>query len=772
MSGLLPRNGVGSGSANGSFAALQSKTLVVSGSATVNNLTMTGDATANNLTVTGIFVAPGGGGVDSDVYQNATPNSTVTLRTTGGNADVLLTPNGGGAVTVKSGAILKADVVANSTAGAPVLIATQTSSAPIQLSPDGTGSVVVKSGSSLTADTVSATTTNAPLTLSSNGTGDVLLTPAGSGVVSVKNGTILRADVLTNSTAGAPALIATQTSNAPIQLSPDGTGSVVVKSGSSLTADTISATTTNAPLTLSSNGTGDVLLTPAGSGTVAVKNGTVLRADILTNSTTGAPVQIATQTSNADIQLSPNGVGSVVVKSGSALRANTLTATTPGATLTLAAVGSGSVQINAPGGFIGCSSGSLLLVDNMRNVTPGVPLEFASNGSHIACFPDASFAFQIRTGTGLQVGDIRPYSGNVLSLTAPTLITLNTSGGTVRVASGGVLTTDNLSTTAAGPLLLSAPSGAINLQPSTNVVISTGTGLRVNAITDAAGGNTATINGINPAALLDQGVKTTDSPTFVAVSAPTLNANTVSTLSGTTLALTAPTLLTLNTTAGTVRVNSGTTLTADTLSTTSAGPLLLSAPSGDINLQPSTNVVISTGTGLRVNAINDVAGGNTATINGINPAAFLNQGVRTTDTPSFAGITATTVATTLLQFGAGPGVTRRVPVSAIYTSASGAVTLYTQGLTANSMATFSAQLAIKNTTVPGSGIYTYSFRGYYNGVTTTVAAGGTAVKTETGAPFVNTVTCIGTGVNMVLQVSTTTPTGTMFCSGYLDIVLV
>jgi hypothetical protein len=118
-------------------------TLAVTGASTLASLAVTGLSTLATLAVSGTSTFTGllgaAGGVLSDVYANYTPDHTVTLETTGGNMNVLLSPNGTGSVVVATGRTLTADVLAPTTAGA--LTVESLSNGNINLEPNGSGLV-------------------------------------------------------------------------------------------------------------------------------------------------------------------------------------------------------------------------------------------------------------------------------------------------------------------------------------------------------------------------------------------------------------------------------------------------------------------------------------------------------------------------------------------------------------------------------------------------------------------------------------------------------
>jgi hypothetical protein len=162
-SGLLPHNpgapSAGSGAAF--FVALTVGNLIVTGIASVATLAVSGAAVIQGVLSSATRVA-------SDIYENFTSGSTVTLRTTGSNANVLLSPNGTGSVVTKAAAVFTADSIAPTTAGAIALAST--SNGNINLNPNGTGRVEVNGAA-----------TDGPLTVNHTANAGVIINKTNSG---------------------------------------------------------------------------------------------------------------------------------------------------------------------------------------------------------------------------------------------------------------------------------------------------------------------------------------------------------------------------------------------------------------------------------------------------------------------------------------------------------------------------------------------------------------------------------------------------------------
>jgi hypothetical protein len=150
--------------------------LTVTGLSTLATLVVTGASTLASLAVTGAstFTGPlsAAGGVLSDVYANYTLGHTVTLQTTGGNANVLLSPNGSGSVVVASGRTLTADTLGSTTAATSLTLA-----------PTG-AFVEITAGKSLAVDSIGPTSAGpTPFSIFGSTNGNIDIVPNGTGLV-------------------------------------------------------------------------------------------------------------------------------------------------------------------------------------------------------------------------------------------------------------------------------------------------------------------------------------------------------------------------------------------------------------------------------------------------------------------------------------------------------------------------------------------------------------------------------------------------------------
>ena len=341
MSGLLPRNQGPINASNGVFGTVTTGFLNVTNAATINDLTLTGVA-SDPTAVNALTLEPDGTVTfrsiaslpfeASDIYPNATPNHTVALVTTGGNANVLLSPN-------------------------------------------GTGKVVVQAATTLTADALAPTTSGGPLTVSTSGSASILLDPAPGGRVSVLTGRTLTADTIAPTAAAGPLTLETTGGNANILLSPDGTGKVVVQAATTLTTDALTPTTSGGPLTVSTSGSASILLDPAPGGRVSVLTGRTLTADTITPTAAAGPLTLETTGGNAAIILSPDGTGPV--QSTGILEVNQISNLTSGAPLVLFThlATSDNIELNPdPGGRVVVSSGTIFTADTIQPTTANTSL--------------------------------------------------------------------------------------------------------------------------------------------------------------------------------------------------------------------------------------------------------------------------------------------------------------------------------------------------------------------------------------------------------------
>ena len=173
-----------------------------------------------------------------------------------------------------------------------------TSNADIDIVPNGTGDVV------LAADTVKVGDSGAAATLTSNGAGTLTVTTGGTENLVLS----------TNSGTNSGTITITDGANNNIDISPNGTGDVTLQ------ADTVQIGDNNADATLTTQGTGDLILNTnngTNAGNITLADGANGNIDVTTNGTgyikfndlAYIPQQALTSSSNAvawDVQAKPN----------------------------------------------------------------------------------------------------------------------------------------------------------------------------------------------------------------------------------------------------------------------------------------------------------------------------------------------------------------------------------------------------------------------------------------------------------------------------------
>ena len=173
-----------------------------------------------------------------------------------------------------------------------------TSNADIDIVPNGTGDVV------LAADTVKVGDSGAAATLTSNGAGTLTVTTGGTENLVLS----------TNSGTNSGTITITDGANNNIDISPNGTGDVTLQ------ADTVQIGDNNADATLTTQGTGDLILNTnngTNAGNITLEDGANGHIQVTTNGTgyikfndlAYIPQQALTSSSNAvawDVQAKPN----------------------------------------------------------------------------------------------------------------------------------------------------------------------------------------------------------------------------------------------------------------------------------------------------------------------------------------------------------------------------------------------------------------------------------------------------------------------------------
>ena len=374
-----------------------------------------------------------------------------------------------------------------------------------------------------------------------------------------------------------------------------GGGTTVGETGNfnSLTVGTLIVTSLANIANLVAGGTAQfVNIIASGTISAAAFSAASILADVYSNATANHTVTLSTTGGNANVLLSPNGSGAVVVHAGNALTADTLAPTTAGA-LTLSSTSGGNVVLSAA----------------------GEPFNFTPGGTE--WIPTSASLPRFEIGPGDASVLIAAYAKNLnayfIGATAGDFVIRNANtANTVRIGVGNAFAQVVISNTTFTSTATNVLTNVLNDNTQTAVLALNGSNQVVYKLNTAdtssvqtftnktidSASNTLTItnsplSAANINTLLNQALLTTSSPTFAAVTSPSLasaSALALSTASNGNISLSP------NGT-GTVAVAAGKTLTVDSISPTTAGPLNLSSSSnGNIDLNPNgTGLVLITG---------------------------------------------------------------------------------------------------------------------------------------------------------------------------------
>ena len=246
--------------------------LTVGGNATINGNTTLGNATSDTITATARFASDLVPSTDNARDLGSAANSWRSLWIDGTATMALVAIAGGTIDGVSIGSTTAATIinVDNLRLDGNTISSTDTNG-NVVIAPNGTGDV------QLDADTVRVGDSAAAATLTSNGAGALTVTTGGAAnlTLSTNGGTTSGTVVIANGV------------NGNITLTPDGTGDVI------LSADRVQMGDSNTDTTLTTNGTGSLNLTT-------------------NDGTNSGTIQIA-QGINGNITLTPNGTGSVSI---------------------------------------------------------------------------------------------------------------------------------------------------------------------------------------------------------------------------------------------------------------------------------------------------------------------------------------------------------------------------------------------------------------------------------------------------------------------------
>jgi hypothetical protein len=278
-----------------------------------------------------ITIAPNGTGtvrLDTDVVRIGDSNASANI-TTNGTGDLFLNTNSGtnsGSITITQGANGNITLAPNGTGD--VILSADTvqvgdSAAAATITSNGAGNLILQTGSSPTGNITITQGANANISITPDGTGDVILSAdtvqvgdSNSNATITTNGTGTLSLSTNNGTNSGTIQIASG-ANGAITIAPNGTGDVL------LSADTVQIGDSNADATITTNGTGDLILnTNSGSntGSITIADGVNGNISILNNGTGELVVSGAITTSGAkDLVLDTNAgsnSGSITIADG------------------------------------------------------------------------------------------------------------------------------------------------------------------------------------------------------------------------------------------------------------------------------------------------------------------------------------------------------------------------------------------------------------------------------------------------------------------------
>jgi autotransporter family porin len=304
------------------------------------------DVQANTITSSvlngNITIVPNGTGdinLDADTVRVGDANAAATI-TTNGTGNLTLSTNAGtnsGTITINQGA--NSDII---------------------ITPNGTGDV------DLIADTVQIGDHNTAATLTTNGTGNLIL--------NTHNGT------------NSGSITIAQGNNGNITLAPNGSGDVQID------ADTLRVGDSNIDAVITTNGTGNLVLST-------------------NNGTNSGTIQI-NQGANSGIAITPNGTGDVV------LQADTIRIGDNNATATITTFGTGDLVLNTGNG---ATTGLMQIVQGANaniNITPN-----GTGGTVIKNLEYNEFVHDLGTTSGTITPNAT--NGNVQTITLNGNLTLS-----------------------------------------------------------------------------------------------------------------------------------------------------------------------------------------------------------------------------------------------------------------------------------------------------------------------------------------------------------
>jgi len=345
--------------------------------ATGNNVVLSTEGTDTDIS---LDINPKGAGnvnLNADTIRVGDSNSAVTLIsngtgaltvTTGGSSNLVLNTNNGtttGSITIASGT--NGDITIATDGTGDVFVNADTlrvgdSGATANITSNGAGNLVLSTNSGSNSGTITiANGVDGNITLAPNGTGDVYvdadtlrvgdsnaaatIVTNGSGALTVTTGGLANLTLSTNNGTNSGTILINNGVNGNIELAPNGSGDIY------LTSDTVRVGDLNATATVTSNGTGDLVLNTnsgSNSGAITIAQGT-----------------------NGNITLEPNGTGDVylnadTIRVGDAASATTITSSGAGA-LTVTTGGAADLTLSTNSGT---NSGTITIANGAdANIT-------------------------------------------------------------------------------------------------------------------------------------------------------------------------------------------------------------------------------------------------------------------------------------------------------------------------------------------------------------------------------------------------------------------
>jgi hypothetical protein len=419
----------------------------------VGNLNLSGNTLSSTDANGNIVLAPNGTGdvqLDADTVRIGDSNANATL-TTNGTGDLVLNTNSGtnsGSITIQDGVDGNIVIAPNGNGQVQITnalidvttievtnIKAKDGTAAITIA-DSTGVVTVSSqlqvdNINISTNTISSTDTNGNIVLAPNGTGDVQVDAdtlrvgdSGAAATITTNGAG-NLTLSTNEGTNSGTIVINQGVNGNIEIAPNGTGDVYV------TADTLRVGDSNATATITTNGTGDLVINTNGgtnAGSITLANGANGNITIAPNGTGDVYVDADTLRvgdSNAAATITTNGTGNLVLNTNAGTNSGSITINQgSNGNIEVAPNGTGDVYLTADTVRIGDSNanatlttngtGDLILNTNAGTNSGSITIADAANGD-ISLAPNGNGSVVItNTGTSNALRITQTGTGNAL----------------------------------------------------------------------------------------------------------------------------------------------------------------------------------------------------------------------------------------------------------------------------------------------------------------------------------------------------------------------